>query len=436
MTTPEHPRRPEILAPAGDETCLAAALNAGADAVYLGLDVLNMRVRAAENFTRATLPAAAARVHDRGKKLYLTLNSIVFESELAAVEDLVGFVKPHVDALIVGDWATIGICRRLGVPFHISTQMSCANSAAAAFYKSLGAKRVVLARECTLAEVADIVQKSGLEIEAFVHGAQCVAESGRCLLSHNAYGCSANRGECRQPCRREFVIQAVNRWPGPEDAPVPAGGIPPRVLGQGSPARSPASFVVTPHMLLSAKDLCSLPFIDKLMAAGIASFKIEGRARNPEYVATVVAAYRAAVDAVAAGTYTKALVDDLVADVSKVFHREFNFGLFFGRPGVDQFSDREDSIATTVKRQIGYVLDYFAKAGVAQVQVQDHPIAVGDTVQIHGPSTGVIETKIAALRRDATPLDRAEKGAWVTFPCPRVRANDRVFLIESRRPGR
>lgn len=408
---------PEILAPAGDETCLAAALNAGADAVYLGLDVLNMRVRAAENFTRAALPAVAARIHDRGKKLYLALNSLVFESELAAVEDLVAFVKPHVDALIVGDWATIGICRRLGVPFHVSTQMSCANSAAAVFYKSLGAKRVVLARECTLVEVADIVRKSGLEIEAFVHGAQCVAESGRCLLSHNAYGCSANRGECRQPCRREFVIQAVNRWP--------------EIAQPVQPAR-PASFVVTPHMLLSAKDLCSLPFVDKLIAAGIASFKIEGRARNPEYVAAVVAAYRAAVDAVAAGTYTKALVDKLVVDVSKVFHREFNFGLFFGRPGVGQFTDREDSIASTVKRQVGYVLDYFAKAGTAQVQIQDHSIAVGDTIQVHGPATGVVETKITSLRRDDEILDRAGKGTWATFPCPRVRAADRVFLIESR----
>ena len=256
---------PEILAPAGSMTALQAALDAGADAVYLGLDAFNMRARASANFTRDELPEAARRCRVQGVKLYLTLNSIVFEDELAAVEDMIRFVQPHVDALIVSDWGVIALCRRHGLPFHVSTQMSCSNSAAARFLKEQGASRIVLARECTLKEVARIVREADIEIETFVHGAQCVAESGRCLLSHDAYGCSANRGECHQPCRRRFLVKAIDRF---TDA-------------DGNPLHdADAAFEVTPHTVLSAKDLCSLPFIDQLMAAGIASFKIEGRARN------------------------------------------------------------------------------------------------------------------------------------------------------------
>ena len=204
-------KRPEILAPAGDMTCLQAALDAGADAVYVGLDGFNMRARSGVNFDRGTLPEAARRCRARGVKLYLTLNAIVFESELAAVEEMVAFAKPLVDAFIVADWGVVEICRRLGATFHISTQMSCSNSSAARFMKAQGAARVVLARECTLAEAAEISRTAGVETEAFVHGAQCIAISGRCLLSHEAYGCSANRGECHQPCRRRFLIKAIDR---------------------------------------------------------------------------------------------------------------------------------------------------------------------------------------------------------------------------------
>lgn len=203
--------QPEILAPAGDMTSLQAALDAGADAVYLGLDCFNMRARSGVNFTRETLPEASRRCRARGVRLYLTLNSIVFEGELAAVEETIVFARPFVDAFIVADWGVIALCRKHGAVFHVSTQMSCSNSAAARFLREQGAARVVLARECTLAEVGEIARTAGIEVEAFVHGAQCIAESGRCLLSHEAYGCSANRGECHQPCRRRFLITAVDR---------------------------------------------------------------------------------------------------------------------------------------------------------------------------------------------------------------------------------
>ena len=407
--------KPEILAPAGSMTALQAALDAGADAVYLGLDAFNMRARASANFTRAELPEAARRCREKGVKLYLTLNSIVFEDELPGVEELIIFAKPYVDAFIVSDWGVISLCKNHGVPVHVSTQMSCSNSAAARFLKAQGAERVVLARECTLAEAAAIVRESGVEIETFVHGAQCIAESGRCLLSHDAYGCSANRGECHQPCRRRFLIKAIDRY---TDA-------------DGNPLHdADAEFEVTPHTVLSAKDLCSLPFIDQLVAAGIASFKIEGRARNPEYVKTVVGAYRTAVDAVLAGTFTPELADRLVAETKKVFHREFACGMFFGRPGKDQYTDTEDSVATTVKRHIGRVIDYFIKAGIAQVKIEDHAVKPGDLVQIHGPTTGVQEFTVGELRRDDERPAVGEKGTWVTFAAPRCRVGDKVFFIE------
>lgn len=391
-------------------TCLQAALDAGADAVYLGLQTLNMRQMASRNFNRETLPDAAARCRATGARLYLTLNSILYEGELAELDETLRFAKPHVDAVIVADWAAVAACNRLDIPFHISTQMSCANSEAARFMVAQGARRIVMARECSLEEVA-AVARAGIEVETFVHGAVCVAVSGRCLLSHEAYGCSSSRGECHQPCRREFLIQEVREGENAD-----------------------AAFIVKPHTVLSARDLCSLPFVDRLVAAGIASFKIEGRARNPEYVKTVTAAYRAAIDAVAEGGFTPDLAERLTADCAKVYHREFGVGLYHGRPGAEQFTDTDENQATTKKRYVGIVLNYYPKAKAAQIQIHDQPIAVGDLVSIHGETTGVVDVTLSELRRDAEVCERAERGTWVTFPCgQRVRASDKVFVVKTER---
>jgi putative protease len=411
-------KKPELLAPAGDFTCLQAALDAGADAVYFGLDEFNMRVRSGVNFTRDDLPEIRRRTAERGVRAYLALNAIVFEGELARVEDLLAAARPFVDAAIVADWGVIGLCRRLGVPFHVSTQFSTSNAAAVRFLASQGAARVVLARECTLPEVAAIAAAAApTEIECFVHGAQCVAESGRCFMSHEAFGKSACRGECTQPCRRRYLVKAVDFF---ED-------------GEGRPVHeTDTAFLVEPRTILSAKDLCSLPFLDRLAAAGIASFKIEGRARSANYVRTVVSAYRRAIDALADGTFAPALADRLAKETETVFHRGFSRGLYFGRPGRDQFSDAENSLATTVRRHIGVVIDYFAKAGIAQVAVQDHPVRPGDPVQIHGKTTGVVELTVGELRRDDETPAVGEKGTWVTFRCPRCRVGDKVFFVETR----
>ena len=412
-------RKPEILSPAGDFTCLQAAIDAGADAVYFGLGAFNMRARSGVNFSEADLPEIAERCRSRGVKRYLALNSIVFEGELGEVERVIAAAKGYVDAFIVSDWGVISLCRRQNVRFHVSTQMSTSNSEAVRFLASQGAERVVLARECTLAEVAEIVRSTGIEVECFVHGAQCVAESGRCFMSHDVFGKSACRGECKQPCRRRFVVKAVDLYEDQAGNPV---------------HESDTAFEVEPRTVLSAKDLCSIGFIDRLMAAGIASFKIEGRARNANYVKTVTSAYRRAVDAVADGTYSPALVAELAESVKSVFHREFSDGLYFGRPGIDQFTDSEDSLATTVKRHVGIVIDYFLKAGIAQVKIQDHSIRPGDPLQIHGPTTGVVELTLGELRRDDETPSVGEKGTWVTFKAPRCRVGDKVFFVE-RRPN-
>ena len=421
-------KTPEILAPAGDFTCLQAAIDAGADAVYFGLGTFNMRARSGVNFRADDLPEIRRRCEavapDRAPvRRYLALNAIMFEDEAAEIERVIVSAKPYADAFIVSDWGVVSLCRRHGVKFHVSTQMSTSNSMAVRFLAEQGASRVVLARECTLAEVRRIHDLSpDVELECFVHGAQCVAESGRCFMSHDVFGKSACRGECVQPCRRRFLVKAVDLYEDSEGRPVHPD--------------AKASYVVEPHTVLSARDLCSLPFVDKLVAAGIASFKIEGRARNANYVKTVTAAYRRAVDAVAAGEFTPSLADELVESVKTVFHREFSAGLYFGRPGVDQFADSEDSRATTVKRHIGVVVDYFLQAGVAQVKVQDHEIRPGDPVQIHGPTTGVAELTVGELWRDDERLDVGEKGGWVTFKAPRCRVGDKVFFVESLDGGR
>ena len=409
-------RRPEILAPAGDFIALQAAIDAGADAVYFGLGTLNMRARSTVNFKEEDLPEIAARCRGR-VKAYLTLNAIIFESELEEVERLIVYAKPYVDAFIVSDWGVISLCRKHGVEIHVSTQMSTSNSSGVAFLASQGVSRVVLARECTLAEVKEIVSKSSIEVECFVHGAQCVAESGRCLMSHEIFGKSACRGECHQPCRRKFKVQAVDFYENDMGEPLHEGM---------------ASFIIEPHTVISAKDLCSIGFVDKLMDAGIACFKIEGRARNANYVRACVLAYKRAVEAVLKGEYTKELIEELTVELKKVFHREFSKGLFYGRPGKDQFTDSEDSLASTIKRHVGVVIDYFTKAGIAQVKIQDHPIRQGDEIQIHGTTTGVIEMVAGELHRDDERPEIAEKGTWVTLKTPRCRVGDKVFFVEHR----
>ncbi len=401
---------PEILAPAGDFVCLQAAIDAGADAVYFGLGTFNMRARSGVNFAEADLPEVARRCRAAGVKAYLALNAIMFEGEVAEIERTIVAAKPYVDAFIVSDWGVIALCRKHGATFHVSTQMSTSNSLAVSFLAEQGAARVVLARECTLAEVAEIVTKSPIEVECFVHGAQCVAESGRCFLSHQAYGASASRGECQQPCRRPYEIVREVPAPGSE--------------------RASAEFSVGAHTVFSARDLCSLPFLDRIVAAGAASLKIEGRGRPAEYVRAVVSAYREALDAVLAGRFTPEFATPLVERCAAVYHRRFGEGLFHGRPGARQFTDNDENLATRVKRHVGVVERDWPRAGMAQIRVQDRTFRVGDTLCVQGPRTGDATFAVASIRHDDEVWDEARKGDWCTVPRPSpVRPGDRVYAV-------
>ncbi len=399
---------PELLAPAGDRASFHAALNAGANAIYLGVGPFNMRRALDGKLEINQLPNLVACAHARGVKVYATLNTIIFQPELARLKQTVEqLAKANVDAVIASDWAVILQAHRIGLPVHISTQLSASNAETVRFLATQGAERVVLARECTLEEIATITRETGVPIEIFAHGAQCVATSGRCFLSQITYGCSASRGQCLQPCRRRYRLQEIIEGKGPA-----------------------ATFEVGAGYLLSAKDLCTLPVLPQIVATGIASLKIEGRARNPEYVANVVQAYRTALDAIAAGHYDDACRAHCMALVEAVYHRPFAQGLLLGRPGKNQFASTDENLATEQKQYLGIVRNYYARPQVADVLLHDGTLAPGDEIAFHGSTTGVLSCRVGKLRQDDQTPASISRGQWATFQVPRrVRPGDKVYRI-------
>jgi len=393
----------ELLAPVSDRVMLKAALDAGADCVYFGLKKLNMRATG-RNFTLEELPEIVKQCHDNNVKVFLTVNTIVYDKELEDVKRIIsGAKKAGVDNIICWDMAVIQECKKQGMPFHISTQASVANTEAAKFYKELGAERIVLARECKLEDIKSIKQNSGIEIEAFIHGAMCVSVSGRCFMSQHLFKRSANRGDCLQPCRREYkILDEENNE---------------LVLGK--------------DYVMSPKDLCTLPFTDKLIEAGIDCFKIEGRVRSPEYVKTVVSAYREAIDACEKGEFNKALVDRLVKQLKTVYNRGFSRGFYFGVPTADDFADIGGSKATTRKIYAGYITNFFKEPGVAAIKLEAGALKKGDKIMIQGETTGVKEQIVESMEINKKQVDKAEKemvGIKLNFT---ARENDKVYKIES-----
>lgn len=393
----------ELLAPVRDEVSLTAAMAAGADAVYLGLGQLNMRVNS-RGIEPGSLAETVKKAHARGVKVFAALNAIIYDHELRVVDEILKKIKQaEVDAVICWDFAVIEKARRLGIPIHISTQASVSNSEAVRFYERLGVKRIVLARELNLDQIREIKQNTSMEIEVFVHGAMCVSVSGRCFLSQFLSGRSANRGDCLQPCRREYTV--IDKETGDE-----------LEVGNG--------------YVMSPKDLCTLAVIDELIEAGIDVFKIEGRSRAPEYIQAVVGAYRRAIDAVENGQYNQELVEELLKEVEKVYHRGFSKGFLLGKPTVRDWSERYGSSASRKKVYVGKVLNYFKKKGMVYIRVESEPLAVDDTVQVQGPTTGVVEMEIEELRtddqREVTIMDKGK----VTFPADKLlRRNDQVFKM-------
>ena len=395
--------KPELMAPAGDRTMLTASVKNGADAVYFGVDKLNMRSKAA-NFRINDLTEIASFCKDSNVKSYLTLNSIIKEDEISDLDDIISAAKKAgIERIICWDLSVIQKCKEYDMPFCISTQASISNSQSAAFYKSLGAIRIVLARECTLEEIKKIRATTDLEIETFVHGAMCIAVSGRCFLSHHLFGKSANQGECIQPCRREYEVY---------DSSIDK------------------SIIIGTDYVLSPKDLCTIEYLDLLIESGINSFKIEGRKRSPEYVAKAVSVYRRGIDLYFENKLDLNVKTELLAELKTVYNRGFSTGFYFGTPSSEEYADIYGSKATTRKEYIGRVLNYYKKANAVYIQLETGTIEVSENILIIGPTSGVVEVKIENIIKDDVHVTTAVKGERVTFPCGElVRPHDSVYKI-------
>ncbi|MEM4263447.1 MAG: U32 family peptidase [Candidatus Woesearchaeota archaeon] len=391
----------ELLSPVADRIMLKAAIDAGANSVYFGLKNLNMRATA-QNFSLEELPEIVKQCHENNVKAFLTVNTIIYNDELEEIKKIIAAAKKvGIDAIICWDLAVIQECRKQKMPFHVSTQASIANTESAKFYKSLGAERIILARECSLEQIKEIKKNIDIEIETFVHGAMCVSISGRCFMSHHIFKKSANRGECLQPCRREYkIIDEENN-----------------------------ELIVGNDYVLSPKDLCALPFIDKLIEAGVTAFKIEGRARSPEYVKTVTECYRKAIDAHKEGKFTKELADKLVETLKTVYNRGFSTGFYLGMPTGEDFTDTHGTKATQVKQYIGYIIDFYKKQGVAAVKLEAGTLKIGDRIMVQGQKTGVQEQTVESMEINKKTVKEAGKGLVGIKLDFEARENDKIFLI-------
>jgi putative protease len=396
----------ELLSPVQDLVCLRAAIDAGADAVYFGIKELNMRANA-KNIERKDMQKLVNLCHKNKVKAYLALNAIVYDKEKNRVEKILAHAKKcGIDAIIAWDFCVINQANKLKLPVHISTQASIANFQALKTLKKNfnNVKRVVLARELSLAQIKDIIKKIKKEkinvgIEVFVHGAMCVSVSGRCLLSQDIYGRSANRGDCLQPCRRRYLVKGIEEQYELE-------------LGE--------------EYVLSPKDLCTLPFLDKLLYAGITALKIEGRNKSPEYVKTVTEVYREAID--------NPEVDKkrLIRKLKTVYNREFSSGFYMGRP-VNEWAKADNSKSTMKKVYVGVVTNFYKSVNVAEVKVEAHRIKVGDNLMVQGNKSGVFEQKIESMQVNHKEVKSIRKGL-VGVKFNRIaRLNDKVFVMVQKK---
>ncbi len=397
-------KKPELMAPAGDWTMLRTAVQSGANAVYFGVDKLNMRAKA-KNFNVRDFKKIAEFCKAHNVLSYLTLNSIVYESELKQLEKIVSRAKDSgIDRVICWDLSVIEICKKYNVPFCISTQASVSNSYSIDFYKSIGAKRIVLARECLLSEIKKIRKRTDLEIEVFIHGAMCVAVSGRCFMSHHLFGKSANRGQCIQPCRREYEIYD---------------------------SATGKSLLLGTDYVMSPKDLCTIEFIDKIIDVGVDSLKIEGRKRSPEYVATTVSVYRKAIDLHFEKKLNTKLKKQFLEELKKVYNKGFSSGFYFGTPSSDDYSSVEGSLATTRKKYLGRVLNFYKKNNVAHILIESGTIKSDDEILVIGETTGLVQHKISSLKVNDSEGELAKKGDEITIQLNSlVRRNDKIYKLE------
>ena len=409
--------KPELLSPVGDFETLAAAVKAKADAVYFGIKWINMRASSARNFNISELKEVMKKLHAAKMKGYLTLNTVIYDHELPKITSILDEAKSaKVDAVIATDFAIINMCRERNIEVHISTQLSVANYESLKFFAQFS-PRIVLAREATIEQIKEMKKRinqenlniSGrkIELETFVHGSLCVAFSGRCFMSQHHNRLSANRGQCLQECRRTYKIVDV------ED-----------------PRRE---FVIDGNYMMSPKDLCALTILDQLIDAGIDVFKIEGRAKGPEYVYTVTKAYREAIDLIAKNKFTDTQRVRLLEELQKVYNRGFTTNFFLGTPTNNSWTRFYGSIATENKVRIGKVTNYYPKSKVAAVLIQENELKQGDEVCFVGPTTGFYKIKVEDLRKDDKSIKSAKINDEVSFKvAEKVRISDTVYVIKKK----
>ena len=404
----------EIMAPVGSRESLAAAINAGADSVYFGIGQLNMRSHSANHFTIDDLREIASICSEHGIKTYLTVNTIIYGEDIDTMHQIVdAAAEAGISAVIASDVAVMTYCRQRGVEVHLSTQLNISNIEALKFYAQF-ADVVVLARELNMEQVAEIYRQieqqhvcgpSGqlVRIEMFCHGALCMAVSGKCYMSLHDANRSANRGQCVQICRRSYTV---------------------------TDNETGNQLEIDNKYIMSPKDLKTIRFMDQMMKAGVRVFKIEGRARGPEYVHTVVSCYKEAVSSVINGTFTEERKDEWDQRLATVFNRGFWDGYYQGQT-LGEWNRHYGSNATERKILVGKVIKYFSKLGVAEVAVEASEFGLGDKLLITGNATGALWLTADEIRYDLKPVERALQRQRVSIPVPeKVRPNDKLFRIE------
>ena len=403
----------EIMAPVGSRESLAAAIHAGADSVYFGIGKLNMRSHSANHFTVDDLKEIAGTCKAQGIKTYLTVNTVIYGEDIETMHGIIDAAKAAgITAVIASDVAVMMYCRQAGVEVHLSTQLNISNIDALKFYAQF-ADVAVLARELNMEQVKEIHEQilarnicgpmgQPVRIEMFCHGALCMAISGKCYMSLHDANRSANRGECVQICRRSYTV---------------------------TDNETGNQLEIDNKYIMSPKDLKTVRFIDRMMDTGVRVFKIEGRARGPEYVHTVVTCYREAIESVLDGTFTEAKKDQWDERLSTVFNRGFWDGYYQGKK-MGEWTREYGNKATEKKVLIGKVMKYFSRLGVAEIAVEANTFAKGDKLLVTGNTTGAMFLHADEIRYDLKPVERAEQGWRVSIPVPdKVRPNDKLFKL-------
>ena len=403
----------EIMAPVGSRESLVAAIQAGADSIYFGVEQLNMRSHSANHFTIDDLREIAATCTENGMKSYLTVNTIIYDEDTDMMRRIIdAAAEAGISAVIASDVAVMNYCRERGVEVHLSTQLNISNVEALKFYAQF-ADVVVLARELNMEQVAHIHEEIErqhicgprgelVRIEMFCHGALCMAVSGKCYMSLMNTGRSANRGACMQLCRRSYTV---------------------------TDNETGTQMEIDNKYIMSPKDLKTIRFIDRMMRSGVRVFKIEGRARGPEYVYNVVKCYREAIQAVIDGTFTEERKDEWDERLAAVFNRGFWDGYYQGQT-LGEWNSNYGSNATERKVYVGRGVKYFSKIGVAEFTCEAAEFSVGDRLLITGPTTGVMYIDVAEIRYELQPVQTAHKGQHISFAVPgKIRPSDKLFKI-------